>query len=91
MKKRTLAGGAPTQAWVFDDPDVVGKRPEMGQLKVLVATAQEFPTFVYTVEFVEALNHELNLAVTNQKNAKQTLDLAASEFNKLAAKAGLQK
>ena len=91
VKKRTLAGGAPTQAWVFDDPDVVAKRPEMGQLKILVATAQEFPTFVYTVEFVEALGRELNLAVTGQKDAKQALDLAASEFNKLAAKAGLQK
>ena len=91
MKKRTLAGGAPTQAWVFDDPDVVAKRPEMGQLKILVATAQEFPTFVYTVEFVEALGRELNLAVTGQKDAKQALDLAADEFNKLAAKAGLQK
>ena len=91
VKKRTLAGGAPTQAWVFDDPDVVAKRPEMGQLKVLVATAQEFPTFVYTVEFVEALGRELNLAVTGQKDAKQALDLAADEFNKLAAKAGLQK
>ena len=91
VKKRTLAGGAPTQAWVFDDPDVVAKRPEMGQLKILVATAQEFPTFVYTVEFVEALGRELNLAVTGQKDAKQALDLAADEFNKLAAKAGLQK
>jgi ABC-type glycerol-3-phosphate transport system substrate-binding protein len=91
VKKRTLAGGAPTQAWVFDDPDVVAKRPEMGQLKVLVATAQEFPTFVYTVEFVEALGRELNLAVTGQKDAKQALDLAADEFNKLAVKAGLQK
>jgi len=91
VKKRTLAGGAPTQAWVFDDPDVVAKRPEMGQLKILVATAQEFPTFVYTVEFVEALGRELNLAVTGQKDAKQALDLAAAEFDKLAAKAGLQK
>jgi multiple sugar transport system substrate-binding protein len=91
VKKRTLAGGAPTQAWVFDDPEVVAKRPEMGQLKILVATAQEFPTFIYTVEFVEALGRELNLAVTGQKDAKQALDLAAAEFNKLAVKAGLQK
>jgi len=43
------------------------------------------------VEFVEALGRELNLAVTGQKDAKQALDLAADEFNKLAAKAGLQK
>ena len=55
VKKRTLAGGAPTQAWVFDDPDVVAKRPYMDKLKTLVATAQEFPTFTYTVDFVEVL------------------------------------
>ena len=54
VKKRTLAGGAPTQAWAFDDPEIVAKRPEMGKLKILVATAQEFPTFTYTVDFVES-------------------------------------
>lgn len=91
VKKRTLAGGAPTQAWVFDDPEVMAKRPEMSRLKGLVATAQEFPTFTYTVEFVEALGRELNLAVTGQKDSKEALDLAAEEFNKLAQKAGLQK
>src|SRR5262249_7027965 len=68
IKKRALAGGAPTQAWVFDDPEVVAKRPEMPELKVLVATAQEFPTFTYTVDFVESLGRELNLAVTGQKD-----------------------
>ena len=91
VKKRTLSGGAPTQAWVFDDAEVVAKRPEMPQLKELVATAQEFPTFTYTVEFVETLGRELNLAVTGQKDSKEALDLAAEEFDKLAKKAGLQK
>ena len=91
VKKRALAGGAPTQAWVFDDPDVVAKRPEMSELKTLVATAQEFPTFTYTVDFVESLGRELNLAVTGQKDPKEALATAAQDFNKLAAKAGLQK
>ena len=91
VKKRTIAGGAPTQAWVFDDPEVAAKRPEMPRLKELVATAQEFPTFTYTVEFVEVLGRELNLAVTGQKDGKEALDLAAQEFDKLAQKAGLQK
>ena len=91
IKKRTLAGGAPTQAWVFDDPDVAAKRPEMGHLKTLVATAQEFPTFTYTVDMVEALGRELNLAVTGQKDPKEALDAAAVEFNKLAKKDGLLK
>jgi len=63
----------------------------MPMLKQLVETAQEFPTFTYTVDFVEALGRELNLAVTGQKDAKQALDLAADEFNKLAKKDGLLK
>jgi multiple sugar transport system substrate-binding protein len=91
VKKRTLAGGAPTQAWVFDDPEVVAKRPYMDKLKTLVATAQEFPTFKYTVDFVEVLGRELNLAVTGQKDPKAALDLATEEFNKLAVKAKLLK
>ena len=76
---------------MFDDPDIVAKRPEMAKLKILVATAQEFPTFTYTVDFVESLGRELNLAVTGQKDAKEALDTAAADFNKLAEKAGLQK
>ncbi len=91
VKKRTIAGGAPTQGWVFDDPEVLAKRPEMPMLKTLVETAQEFPTFTYTVDFVEVLGREVNLAVTGQKDAKEALDLAADEFNKLAAKDGLLK
>jgi multiple sugar transport system substrate-binding protein len=75
VKKRTMAGGAPTQAWAFDDPEI----------------AQEFPTFTYTVDFVESLGRELNLAVTGQKDAKEALTSAAQAFNKLAVKAGLQK
>ncbi len=91
VKKRTLAGGAPTQAWVFDDPDVVAKRPYMDKLKTLVGTAQEFPTFTYTVDFVEVLGRELNLAVTGQKDPKEALDLAAAELDALAKKDGLLK
>ncbi len=91
VKKRTLAGGAPTQAWVFDDPDVVAKRPYMDKLKTLVATAQEFPTFTYTVDFVEVLGRELNLAVSGQKDPKEALDLAAAELDALAKKDGLLK
>ena len=34
---------------------------------------------------------QLNLAVTGQKDAKEALATAASDFNKLAVKAGLQK
>jgi len=91
VKKRTLAGGAATQAWVFDDPDVVAKRPYMDKLTTLVATAQEFPTFTYTVDFVEVLGRELNLAVTGQKDPKEALDLAAAELDALAKKDGLLK
>jgi ABC-type glycerol-3-phosphate transport system substrate-binding protein len=63
----------------------------MDKLKTLVATAQEFPTFTYTVDFVEALGRELNLAVSGQKDPKEALDTAAEEFNKLAKKDGLLK
>ena len=37
------------------------------------------------------LARSLNLAVTGQKDPKAALDLAATEFDKLAQKAGLQK
>ncbi|MBX6322546.1 MAG: sugar ABC transporter substrate-binding protein [Rhodospirillaceae bacterium] len=91
VKKRALAGGAPTQTWLFTDPDVVAKRPYMPVLQTLLENTQDFVVFSYTTEYVETLGRELNLAATGQKDPKAALDTAAEELAKLARKDGKLK
>ncbi|MEX2649045.1 MAG: sugar ABC transporter substrate-binding protein [Alphaproteobacteria bacterium] len=87
-KKRTIAGGAATQSALFTDPDVVAARPEAPILGELVATAQPFPVFTYTVEFVEAVGREFNLAASGQKDPKEAAMAAQEAFAELLRKDG---
>jgi ABC-type glycerol-3-phosphate transport system substrate-binding protein len=87
-KKRAIAGGAPTQTALFTDPDVVAARPEAPSLLDIVATANPFPVFTYTVEFVEAVGRETNLAASGQKDPKEALDAAQEAFAELLRKDG---
>ncbi|MGH6719257.1 MAG: ABC transporter substrate-binding protein [Alphaproteobacteria bacterium] len=87
-KKRTIMGGAPTQTALFTDPDVVAARPEAPVLGDLVATAQPFPVFTYTVEFVEAVGREFNLAACGQKDPQEAADAAQEAFAELLRKDG---
>ena len=87
-KKRTIMGGAPTQTALFTDPDVVAARPEAPVLGELVATAQPFPVFTYTVEFVEAVGREFNLAASGQKDPAEAAKAAQEAFAELLRKDG---
>ncbi len=87
-KRRALLGSAMTQTALFTDPDVVAARPEAPSLGGLVATANPFPVFTYTVEFVEAVGREANLAASGQKDPKEALDTAQEAFAELLRKDG---
>jgi ABC-type glycerol-3-phosphate transport system substrate-binding protein len=82
-------GNAMTQTALFTDPDVVAARPEAPSLGDLVATANPFPVFTYTVEFVEAVGREANLAASGQKDPKEAADAAQEAFAELLRKDGL--
>ena len=87
-KQRAMLGGAPTQARIFNDPDVVAKRPYYPVLGEILAGAQDFPVFTYTTELVEEMGRELNLAATGEKDIKEAMDAAAEKFRKLLVKDG---
>lgn len=87
-KQRAMLGGAPTQARIFNDPDVVAKRSYYPILGEILAGAQDFPVFTYTTELVEQMGREFNLAATGEKDAKAAMDAAAEEFRKLLVKDG---
>lgn len=88
-KKRAILGNAMTQTALFTDPDVVAVRPEAPSLEALVATANPFPVFTYTVEFVEAVGREANLAASGQKDPKEAAEAAHEAFAELLRKDGL--
>lgn len=87
-KARAMAGGAPTQTAIFNDPDVVAARPYYPVLGDILAGAQPFPVFTYTTELVEEMGRELNLAATGEKDSQEALDDAAAAFHKLLVKDG---
>lgn len=90
-KKRALAGGSPTRADVFADPDVNAKYPYYPALENLLATSQNFPVFTYTPQLVEVLGRELSLAVAGEKSAEEALATVDEEFAELARKDGKLK
>lgn len=87
-KQRALMGGAPTQAAIFTDPDVVEARPYYPILGEILAGAKDFPVFTYTTEFVEETGRELNLAATGEKPIPEAMAAAQEEFRKLLVKDG---
>ena len=87
-KERALLGGAPTQAPIFTDPDVVAARPYYPILGEILAGTQDFPVFTYTTEFVEEVGRELNLAATGQKPVPEAMAAAQEELRKLLVKDG---
>ena len=90
-KKRALAGGAPTRADVFDDPDLVAKYPYYPALRNLLETSHNFPVFTYTPQLVEVLGRELSLAVAGEKSPEDALATVDEEFAELARKDGKLK
>jgi ABC-type glycerol-3-phosphate transport system substrate-binding protein len=88
-KRRAIMGNAMTQTALFTDPDVVAARPEAPSLEPLVAEANAFPVFTYTVEFVEAVGREFNLAASGQKDPKEAAEAAQEAFAELLRKDGL--
>lgn len=87
-KQRALLGGAPTQAAIFTDPDVVEARPYYPILGEILAGAKDFPVFTYTTEFVEETGRELNLAATGEKPIPEAMAAAQEELRKLLVKDG---
>ena len=87
-KERALLGGAPTQAPIFTDPDVVAARPYYPILGEILAGTQDFPVFTYTTEFVEEVGRELNLAATGEKPIPEAMAAAQEELRALLVKDG---
>jgi multiple sugar transport system substrate-binding protein len=87
-KQRALMGGAPTQAAIFTDPEVVEARPYYPILGEILAGTKDFPVFTYTTEFVEETGRELNLAATGEKPIPEAMAAAQEAFRKLLVKDG---
>ena len=87
-KRRALLGGAPTQAPIFTDPDVVAARPYYPILGEILAGTQDFPVFTYTTEFVEEVGRELNLAAIGEKPIPEAMADAQAELRALLIKDG---
>jgi len=82
-KERALLGGSPTRADVFEDEEVLDTYPYYPRLRELLDTANNFPVFTYTPQFVEELGRELSLAVTGEKSPEEAMRDANEAFAEL--------
>ena len=87
-KRRALLGGAPTQAPIFTDPDVVAARPYYPILGEILAGTQDFPVFTYTTELSKKWGRELNLAAIGEKPIPEAMADAQRELRELLIKDG---
>lgn len=87
-KERAMLGGAPTQAQIFTDADVMAARPYYPILGEILAGTKDFPVFTYTTEFVEQVGLELNLAATGEKPVAEAMAAAQEKLHALLVKDG---
>jgi ABC-type glycerol-3-phosphate transport system substrate-binding protein len=85
VKKRTLAGGAPTQAWVFDDPEVKAKYAYVDKLKSAFDSLKPRPVTPYYGQMsADAIQPNFGAAVTRAKTPDQAIKDMADQLRKIA-------
>ncbi|GLV49225.1 hypothetical protein TJA_23270 [Thermus sp. LT1-2-5] len=89
VKRRALAGHAPTRKDAFQDPEVLRKYPYYKEAEKIIAGAKKVPIFAYTAEMEDVVGREISLAAAGQKGVKQALQDAAKGLEGLLRKAGL--
>jgi multiple sugar transport system substrate-binding protein len=82
-KARAKLGGSPTQAWLFDDPELLALYPFYPVEKEVIATGKPVPIFGGCAQMVDVLARELSLAVAESKDPQQAMDDAAADIAKL--------
>jgi ABC-type glycerol-3-phosphate transport system substrate-binding protein len=89
VRRRALAGHAPTRKDVFQDPEVLRKYPYYKEAERIIAGAKRVPIFAYTAEMEDVVGREISLAAAGQKAVKPALQDAAKGLEGLLRKAGL--
>lgn len=82
-KERAMLGGSPTQAWLFDEPDLIEKYPFYPTEVEIIAKGKPVPIIGGAAQMVDILARELSLAVAEGKDPQQAMDDAAAEMNEI--------
>lgn len=82
-KARALAGGCPTRADIFSDPDLLAKFPHYTTVLDVMAKSKMFPQLVEANQLIEILGRELSEAVSGGKTSQAALDTVAEEIKEM--------
>ncbi|MDR0356269.1 MAG: extracellular solute-binding protein [Deltaproteobacteria bacterium] len=82
-KARAMAGGCPTRADIFADPDLLAKYPHYEVVLEVMAKSKMFPQLVEANQLIEILGRELSEAVSGSKTSQAALDTVAEEMRKM--------
>jgi len=84
-KARAEMGGSPSQAWLFNEADLIEKYPFYPVQEQVIATGKPVPIIGSAAQMVDILARELSLAVAEGKDPQQAMDDAAAEMNAIVA------
>ena len=82
-KARAMLGGSPTQAWLFEEADLIEKFPFYATEQEIIAEGKPVPIIGGAAQMVDILARELSLAVAEGKDPQQAMDDAAAEMNEI--------
>jgi len=82
--KRAMAGGMPTQGWIYDDPEFLKKYPWQKVGKKIIAQAKPLPIISRSTQMVEIIGENLSAAVIGELTPREALDRAARQLAELA-------
>ncbi|TXH37610.1 MAG: extracellular solute-binding protein [Rhodospirillaceae bacterium] len=81
--KRAMAGGQPTQAWIYDDKDFIAKWPMMAQVGDALKHAKGLPIMSRSTQLVETFAEVLGAVLADGAKPEEALEESVPKFNRL--------
>ena len=81
--KRALAGGQPTQMWIYEDPAFIQKWPAMAQVGDALAHSKGLPIMSRSTQLVETFAEVMGAVLANNVAPATALEESQSKFGRL--------
>lgn len=81
--KRAMAGGQPTQAWIYDDKDFIAKWPMMAEVGTALAHSKGLPVMSRATQLVETFAEVMGAVLADGRKPEEALEESTSKFDRL--------
>lgn len=81
--KRALAGGQPTQMWIYEDPEFIKKWPAMAQVGTALEHSKGLPIMSRSTQLVETFAEVMGAVLANNVAPATALEESQDKFGRL--------